>query len=257
MNKVKLTIPLFIVALSITSFAYAYPNKTSYCDGCHTLDPDNVWISITVLSQTESDITYSVSGSNYYNGLKGWAVFDPAGNNIANGYGPGTFTLPKDGQTYRVYWVDDSDPGKGGSAYEEVITPVPPPPPPAYGADLVKKSAWPEHHHFDRSAEQGRGEDLNNTLFGLVRNTGADDVYVKVFFTIYKDGSSIGEIETEPYLLTIAEYEYVLTKDFDVTVWGDGKFKIEAQAWYQDPADDQWKLSLDSGIKSFRFAVVP
>ena len=34
----------------------------------------------------------------------------------------GYFTIPKDSQTYRVFWVDSGS-GLGGTAYEDIITP--------------------------------------------------------------------------------------------------------------------------------------
>ncbi len=124
---ISLTLSIaMIAALIFTMMKFelvsALPDKGA-CDGCHALDPGTS-ISVTVDSETGSDITYYVSGSDIYNAEEGWAVFDPAGSNIANGLNPGYFTLPKDGQTYRVYWVDDSDPGKGGTAYVDVTTPV-------------------------------------------------------------------------------------------------------------------------------------
>jgi hypothetical protein len=163
----------------------------------------------------------------------------------------------------------DGKTGKHGyhSSWYLLILTVPPPV--TYGADLVKRSAWPEHRHFDRSAELAKGEDLNNTLYGLVRNTGTVNVYVKVKFTIYNtaDDTMLGYIDTDPYLLTLAEYEHVLIAGFDTTYWATllgidpdmtkYKVRIEAQAWYQDPADLIWKTSPDSGIKTFSFAVVP
>lgn len=199
------------------------------------------------------------------------------GTGIAMSASDGSFDSPTEGVTasidvsgwavgdYTLY-VHGKDAADNWGPTDSVVLSVTAPPAPVLSADLKKKSAWPEHHHFDRSAEVGRGEDFLNTLYGLVRNTGTDDVNVKVRFTIFTDAGDIGSIETGPFFLT-AGSETVLEADFDTTYWAGilginpdttkYKVRIEAQAWYQDPTDLNWYLSLDSGIKSFSFAVVP
>jgi hypothetical protein len=129
--------------------------------------------------------------------------------------------------------------------------------PPVALADLVRRSAWPEHHHFDQSAELGRGEDLINTLYGKVGNLGEADVWVKVVFTIYdgRDGVQLGTLETDPYLLTVEEYIVDLTADFDTTAWGTGKFYVEAQCWYDSDGDGTIDTA-GAKVKGFGFAVV-
>jgi hypothetical protein len=79
--------------------------------------------SVTLHSETTTNATYLVSGSDNYNSPEGWAVFDSQNNNIANSTGAGNFTIPKNDLDYSVYWVDDADsdqtapdPDKGGSA---------------------------------------------------------------------------------------------------------------------------------------------
>jgi PKD repeat protein len=58
--------------------------------------------------------------------------------------------------------------------------------------DLVRRAAWPEHHHFDISSD----EDGFQTLFGKVQNMGSEPCYIKVRFKIN------GEIlETDPIWL--------------------------------------------------------
>jgi len=110
--------------------------EIQYCDNCHYSDSD-IWISVTVDSQTQSDITYYVTGSSEkFEGIEGWAVFDKLENNKVHGHFSGYFTLPKDGDTYRVFWVDNGtkdppDPeNPGGSAYTDITTPNDPPTPP-------------------------------------------------------------------------------------------------------------------------------
>jgi hypothetical protein len=107
----------------------AVPGNNS-CDGCHPSDMPKTWVSVVVAGQTATDITYDVTGSNNYDRPEGWAVFDATGANISNGFAAGSFTLPKDGNAYRVYWVDDADTSlnnppsssKGGSAYDDFTT---------------------------------------------------------------------------------------------------------------------------------------
>ena len=106
--------------------------ETVYCTLCHEDDMPNTWISVTVDSQTPSDITYYVTGSDTFDGEEGWTVFDSLQNNIANGHNSGYFTLPLDGLTYKVFWVDNGTGGGGisggGTAYEDIITPTNLPP---------------------------------------------------------------------------------------------------------------------------------
>jgi hypothetical protein len=84
----------------------ADPSKHNHCSNCHGLDPSTS-ISVEVVNRTATRIYYSVSGSSDNSDAQGWAVFNGAGNNIANGYDAGTFDLPRDGETYRVFWVDE------------------------------------------------------------------------------------------------------------------------------------------------------
>ncbi len=108
-------------------FAAADITETVYCTTCHEDDMPNTWITVTIDSQTTGDITYDVTGSDTFDGEEGWAVFDSLENNIESGYNSGTFTLPKDGETYRVFWVDNGTGGGGtaggGTAYEDITTP--------------------------------------------------------------------------------------------------------------------------------------
>jgi hypothetical protein len=105
--------------------------EIQYCDNCHADEMPDTWVSVTVDSETTSEITYYVSGSDIFDGEEGWGVFDPLENNIAHGFNSGYFTLSKDGRTYRVFWVDNGTGGTGeaggGSAYKDITTPNNPP----------------------------------------------------------------------------------------------------------------------------------
>ncbi|MHC4530380.1 MAG: hypothetical protein ACYSXD_02305 [Planctomycetota bacterium] len=100
----------FLAALPVQST----PSKSNYCSNCH--DPDSgTSVSVEVSNRTDTVISYNVSGSDNYDLDEGWGVYNPGGNNIANGYFNGTFDLPRDGQIYRVFWVDDF------SAYMDIV----------------------------------------------------------------------------------------------------------------------------------------
>ena len=113
---------LIIVSIMTINNTSAFPSYSSYCTSCHQNDMPTTWISVTVDSQTLNEITYYVTGSNIYSDEEGWAVFNPSQTNIFNGFNSGYFTLPKDGQTYSVYWVDSGS-GLGGAAFEDITTP--------------------------------------------------------------------------------------------------------------------------------------
>ena len=121
MIGIGIVIIIFISILSVNNIS-AFPSYSSYCSSCHPNDMPTTWISVTVDSQTPNDITYNVIGSDIHGDNEGWAVFDPSQTNIDNGYDTGYFTLPKDGLTYPVFWVDSGS-GLGGTAVEYVTTP--------------------------------------------------------------------------------------------------------------------------------------
>jgi hypothetical protein len=95
----------------------ATPDESNYCSRCHDPDPGTS-ISVEVVNSTETFISYNVSGSDNYGDDEGWGVYNPGGNNIANGYFEGAFNLPRDGQTYRVFWVDNK------YAYMDITPPL-------------------------------------------------------------------------------------------------------------------------------------
>lgn len=131
-KKGQLVILMCIGLIAIVAFtmmdiqsASADPTETVYCDSedCHLHDEPTTWISLTVDSQTATEITYQVTGSDVYDGEEGWAVFDPMQNNVACGFDSGSFTIPADDETYRVFWVDNSTDEGPGSAYQDITRP--------------------------------------------------------------------------------------------------------------------------------------
>lgn len=120
-------------------------------------------------------------------------------------------------------------------------------------ANLVRKSAWPQYHHFDMSA---RSPTTINTLYAKARNLGMMDVMVKAVFRI-RDVSGMDIIlETDPYLLTTVEEFYDFTMPFDTATYGPSKYYVEAKVKYDTNGDgyiDTWGAK----IKTFSFSVVP
>lgn len=122
-------------------------------------------------------------------------------------------------------------------------------------ADLVGKSAWPEHHHFVISKDEGYdGTYANQTLFGKVSNIGPLplDVYV-TFDLVRDDGFIVPTIKTEE--VVIAPGATVdLTAIFTLSNADVGKYMVNASAWYS------WSgfyFTQGDKIKPFSFAVVP
>ena len=154
--------------------------------------------------------------------------------------------------TYTVTLTVTDDEAATDTATDMIIV-VPPPPPPIYLANLVRKSAWPEHHHFDVSKD----EDGNQTLFGKVRNLGTATTAVKVAFTIQdQDGTWSTTVETDTATIVpgeIIDVSYNLDPETELPAI-PGKYYVSAQCYYED---ETYAWVLGEKIKSFSFAVVP
>jgi hypothetical protein len=89
---------------------------------------------------------------------------------------------------------------------------------------LVKRKAWPEHHHYSISKD----EDPYNTLYGKVKNIHLETLYVQVKFIIYKDGILKGEFYSN--IVQIApEQEVDLAYQFQPDLGG---YKVKAVTLY-------------------------
>ncbi len=141
------------------------PQKTNhteiqYCSECHADEMPDVWVTVTVDSQTTDEITYFVTGSDIFDGEEGWAVFDSLENNKVNGENSGYFTLPKDGYNYRVFWVDNGTGGTGesggGSAYEDITTPNDPPSDPTITGETNGKTGQSYTYKFKSTDPQNQ-----------------------------------------------------------------------------------------------------
>ena len=122
-------------------------------------------------------------------------------------------------------------------------------------ATLVKKSAWPEHHHFDVSVQLAKDGDSNQTLYSLAKNVGPAgyDLYVYVAFEIVRDDGLVGAPESDVVIVSPGT-EVSLTADFgplsDLDV---GKYYVSASCWYSYTGT-YWAQG--EKIKTFSFAVV-
>ncbi|KYK30506.1 MAG: hypothetical protein AYK22_03705 [Thermoplasmatales archaeon SG8-52-3] len=208
-------------------FAPANSTEIQYCDTCHTNEMPDTWMTVEIDSQTTDQITYSVTGSDTYDGEEGWGVFDPLENNIANGLNSGLFTLNKDGKAYRAFWVDNgtggTGEGGGGSAFYDIITPNDPPTDPTIdgptsgsvgetltytisstepqGHDIFYKVDWGDGTEDDWIGPYSSGEEV--TVSHSYSQTGTFTIKVQARdeFGALSDWSDfIVEITTEPKL---------------------------------------------------------
>jgi len=123
-------------------------------------------------------------------------------------------------------------------------------------AKLAKKSAWPEHHHFDVSVELAKDGDSNQTLYSLVTNTGPAgyDLYVYVVFEIIRD-DGVPATPTSDVITIAPGATATLTADFGPLSNANlGKHYTSASCWYSYTGT-YWAQG--EKLKTFSFAVVP
>jgi hypothetical protein len=117
-------------------------------------------------------------------------------------------------------------------------------------ANLVRRSAWPEHHHFDVSKD----EDAIQTLTAKAKNLGPIDILIKVSFDIVRDDTLVTTVSSDEILVapdTIVDF----TADFGPLEPADaGKYYVSARA-YCSWSGDYWQPG--EKVKTFSFAVVP
>lgn len=116
-------------------------------------------------------------------------------------------------------------------------------------ANLVKKSAWPDKHHFDISKH---GE--NQTLWGKAKNLGPIDLYVKVMFDVVRDDGDVATVETDVVTLVPDQEMDLSTKFGPLTNLDTGRYHASASCWYSS-SGTYWTQGVK--IKAFSFAVVP
>ena len=116
-------------------------------------------------------------------------------------------------------------------------------------ANLVAKSAWPEHHHF----VVGKDEDGKQTLFAKVVNLGPLDLYVYVTFDMIRDDGFIVTVDSATTVIA-AGATAVLSADFALTASDAGKYYVNTTAMYSWTG---FYFTQGEKMKAFSFAVVP
>lgn len=116
-------------------------------------------------------------------------------------------------------------------------------------ANLVARSAWPEHHHY----KIGGDEDDYQRLTGKVIVSGPESLYVKVVFDTVRDDGMVYRNETV-YVLLDPGIKHDLWFDFGPFVPSDsGNYFVTASAWFSLYGEEYVQ---GTKIKAFRFAAV-
>ncbi len=116
-------------------------------------------------------------------------------------------------------------------------------------ANLVARSAWPEHHHFVVSKD----EDSKQTLNAKVRNLGTMDLNVYVTFDMIRDDGFIVSVDSATIVVS-AGATVVMSADFALTASDAGKYYVNASCMYSWTG---FYFSQGEKMKAFSFAVVP
>jgi len=123
-------------------------------------------------------------------------------------------------------------------------------------ANLVKKSSWPEHHHFDVSKDEdynATSDEANQTLYAKVKNLGPTDLYVYASFEIVRDDGFVAVVNTEVEVVSPGT-QVDLSGFFTVNSTDGGKYAVSTKAMYS------WSgmyFTQGAKTKGFSFAVVP
>ena len=124
---------------------------------------------------------------------------------------------------------------------------------PDRSANLVRRSAWPEHHSWVES------KDPDLTLTGKVKSLGNVALLVKVVFTITDgDGLWVKSFETEETWIRAGSSGIT---DLTVTVTvadldGYGTYYVKAQCWFDSDGDFEIDAP-GAKLKSTRFTAKP
>jgi hypothetical protein len=124
-------------------------------------------------------------------------------------------------------------------------------------ADLVRRASWPEHHHFvlskdgDPSVDDRHGTPGNQTLYGLVKNTGNVTLPAGTYKVVWNITGSTGltiiaettgVIDLPPGEITL------LTYDLPAIKLTPDKYNVEARCYYYGTEGGK--------TKAFSFTVV-
>jgi len=123
-----------------------------------------------------------------------------------------------------------------------------------HSANLVRRSAWPEHHHFVVSKDEDfDGTYANQTLNAKARNLGSIEMLVKVVFDIMQDDTYLTSVSSDETLVT-PDTIVELSADFTVSSTDAGKYYVTTRAYYSW-SGNYWHPG--EKVKTFSFAVVP
>lgn len=137
-----------------------------------------------------------------------------------------------------------------GAPWVEIGVETAPPPVVSYLADLVRRSAWPERHHYVISADP----DGILILYGKAENLGTKETWVLVRFTVSKNGGPATD-----YYSAVESLLPGQRWDFTVGLTGltPGKYSVSAQAWYDTDDVDLVPDTAGMKVKEFSFSAVP
>lgn len=117
-------------------------------------------------------------------------------------------------------------------------------------ANLVKKSAWPEHHHYAVSKD----EDAYQSLYCKVKNLGTINLKVYAEFNLVRDDGKV-DIAQSAEIVVLPGEEVDMTAMFGpLTSLDAGKYYVNGSCWYSYTGT-YWAQG--SKMKAFSFAVVP
>lgn len=119
-------------------------------------------------------------------------------------------------------------------------------------ANLVKRSAWPEHHHYKIYPGD---EDEYQTLNAKVKNLGPENLTVKVVFNLVRDDGMINITETDPVLLTPGQTKDISVDFGPIKAIHKGKYAVTVHCLYSYFGIEF--AGVGDKIKTFSFAAVP
>lgn len=124
-------------------------------------------------------------------------------------------------------------------------------------ANVVRRSAWPEHRHFVVHKDEDYNattDEAKQTLTAKVKNLASThDLYVYVHFEIVRDDGYVASANTETVLIG-PEVILELSTDFTVNSTDAGKYAVAAKAYYSWTGTH---FTQGDKVKTFSFAVVP
>lgn len=121
-------------------------------------------------------------------------------------------------------------------------------------ANLVRRSAWPEHHHFVVSKDEDfDGVYANQTLNAKVKNLATIDLYAYATFEIVRGDGFVATVITDT-VLVIPDTIVELTGDFTLNGTDAGKYAVTTKVMYSYSGS---YYTQGAKMKGFSFAVVP